>query len=97
MVERLLVFVIFCCLCSCSEKEYKKDCINPLGKLLFNKVKIEWGNIRLGEKAKQTIQIYNPTKYGVHIKVYSKPSESDIRKMDDDSLDFGKKDFFYCC
>lgn len=84
---------MICCLCSCAKQKYKQECASPLGCLLFSQTKVEWGDVRLGEKNMRVLKVYNPTKHNVRVRINTKPLEFEVSKMDNDFLNLIKDDF----
>lgn len=87
-MKKYLFFLVIClCIYSCSKREVSKECVNPLGKLLVDKNRIEWGDILLGREYRNVLKIYNPTKKDILLKICNQNSEFYVSKVGDTFLD----------
>lgn len=55
----LSLYIAFLCI-SCTRQEFIDECIYPIGKLLFNKVEFEWGEVYTEQKQSDLLKVYNP-------------------------------------
>lgn len=67
--ERAVLFLYIASLCvGCAKQEFAEECIYPIGKLLFNKIEFEWGEVYTEQKQSDLLKVYNPGDCDVKLK-----------------------------
>lgn len=80
--------LLFLYIYSCNSNDAHKECKSPLGSILFNKTRIEWGYVLLGKDYSSVIKIYNPSNKDIKFKILVEHSELLVHKVGDKSFDF---------
>lgn len=75
-----LIIIFSICLLSCQESKVPATCSRAIGNLFVSDIEMEMGTASLNKAYKKTIQVYNPTRQDISLRVLNERPEINVTR-----------------